>query len=63
MDAKSTLGMFDKLIKDLQDGAREFATSGLQIASATLKTVEGQLSKTAERLAKKDAPTDDSAKQ
>lgn len=51
MDAKSTLGMFEKVIKDLQASAKEFAKYGLQMASTTLETTAATLKSTADKLA------------
>ncbi len=62
---------FNKIIKDVQDSAKEFASTGLQLGSKALdftathlKTIEAELRKNAEKLAPKaengktDASTD-----
>ena len=65
MDAKAEL---NRVLKDLQASAREFAAMGLavgtkalQFTGAHLKTFEESLSKTAERLKKDAEPTDAAA--
>ena len=56
----------NRMWKDLQDSAREFASYGLQLSSkafeaaaGTLATFKDELAKTAERISPK-APTDES---
>ena len=51
---------FNKIIKDVQESAKEFASTGLQLgsnaldaAAKQLKTIEAELRKSAEKLAPK----------
>ena len=51
---------FNKILKDIQDSAKEFASTGLTLgskaldaAASQLKTIEAELRKNAEKLATK----------
>jgi hypothetical protein len=51
---------FNKILKDLQDSAKEFASTGLTLgakaldgAASQLKTIQAELQKNAEKLATK----------
>ena len=51
---------FNKMLKDLQDSAKEFASTGLTLgakaldgAASQLKTIQAELQKNAEKLATK----------